>query len=103
MAPTPKSIIKAKTPGGQRNAKSVAFSFIESPSTSGSPKEATATPKPRVIKRRASTSGIEKSNSIIEGKSTFLTPNNRKVLNDHALSSSIRRRSNRRLFSVAEK
>lgn len=99
-AMTPKSIIKAKTPGGQRNTKNVAFSFVESPSTSNS-LNAAATPKPRVIKRRASTSGIQtqQQNITAEANSSFLTPGYRKVSNDKSSSS---RRSHRRLFSAAD-
>lgn len=100
-AMTPKSIIKAKTPGGQRNTKNVAFSFVESPSTSNS-LNAAVTPKPRALKRRASTSGIQtqQQNITATANSSFLTPSCRKVTNDK--SSSSVRRSHRSLFSAAD-
>ncbi|XP_037049210.1 disks large-associated protein 1-like [Bradysia coprophila] len=98
---TPRSIIKVKTPGVKRSTKSVAFSFIESPTASRSLRVA-ATPNPKVIKRRASTSGVpsEKKGMTTDGVSAFLTPNNRKVSTAPATSAD--RRSSRRLFSNVE-
>lgn len=99
---TPKSIMKVKTPGGQRQTKSVAFASIESPSTRRSTKMA-LTPKPKAVKRRASTSEIpsETQNHKEQSNSSFLTPNFQRVPNVTSTSSS--RRSQRRLFVVADK